>query len=152
VDRGGAVHTSDRGWGAMVGAADGEPESRRRSGVRWRSEQGKNGWKRSVQLPRRVLKELEKMLGVQKRRCPCASRSWRLGGARGGRGGARAGVLRRGGRKGGPARGREGRGTVEECRVERQKAGGGAGDAATTSDGEVQLGQMAGDVARAGGG
>jgi hypothetical protein len=36
--------------------------------------------------------------------------------------------------------------------VERRKAGGGAGDAATASDGEVQLGQKADDVARAWGG
>jgi hypothetical protein len=48
------------------------------------------------------------MLGIQKRMCPCASRSWRLGGARGDRGEARAEAMRRGGRKGGPARGREG--------------------------------------------
>jgi hypothetical protein len=38
VDHGGAVRASDRGWGAVVGAADGEPESRRRSGESWRSE------------------------------------------------------------------------------------------------------------------
>jgi hypothetical protein len=36
--------------------------------------------------------------------------------------------------------------------VERRKAGGGAGDAAMASGGEVQLGQTAGDVARAEGG
>jgi hypothetical protein len=36
--------------------------------------------------------------------------------------------------------------------MERQKAGGGAGDAWTVSGGEVQLGQTAGDVARAEGG
>jgi hypothetical protein len=40
VDRGGDVRASDRGWGEVVGAADGEPESRRRSGGRWRSKQG----------------------------------------------------------------------------------------------------------------
>jgi hypothetical protein len=34
--------------------------------------------------------------------------------------------------------------------VERRKAGGGAEDAATASGGEVQHGQTAGDVARAG--
>jgi hypothetical protein len=41
VDRGGAVHASDRGWGAVVEANDGEPELRRRSGERWWPEQGK---------------------------------------------------------------------------------------------------------------
>jgi hypothetical protein len=41
VDHGGAVRTSDRGWGAVVGAADGEPESRRRSSEQWWPEQGK---------------------------------------------------------------------------------------------------------------
>jgi hypothetical protein len=39
VDRGGADRTSDREWGAVVGAADGEPESQRRSGEQWRTEQ-----------------------------------------------------------------------------------------------------------------
>jgi hypothetical protein len=34
--------------------------------------------------------------------------------------------------------------------MERRKAGGGAGDAATVSSGEVQLGQTVGDAARAG--
>jgi hypothetical protein len=34
--------------------------------------------------------------------------------------------------------------------MERRKAGGGVGDAATASSGEVQLGQMAGDVAERG--
>jgi hypothetical protein len=41
VDRGGADRTSDRGWGAVVGAADSEPGSRRMSGEQWRSGQGK---------------------------------------------------------------------------------------------------------------
>jgi hypothetical protein len=50
------------------------------------------------------------MLGVKKRMCLCTSRSWRLCGARGDHGGARAEAMRRGGRKGGPARGREGGG------------------------------------------
>jgi hypothetical protein len=152
VDRGGAVCASDRGWGAVVGAADGESGSRRRSGERWRSEHGKIGWKRSVQLPRRVLEELEKMLGVQKMRCSCASRSWRLDDARGDRGGARAEEMRRGGRTGEPARGREGGGKAGNDVWSHWKAGGGAGDAATVSGGEAQLGQTAGDVARARGG
>jgi hypothetical protein len=113
---------------------------------------GKIGWKRSVQLPRRVLEELEKALGVQKRRCPCASRSWHLGGARGDRGGAQAEVMRRGGCKGEPAQGREGGGKAGNDAWSHRKAGGDAGDAATASGGEAQLGQAAGDVARAGGG
>jgi hypothetical protein len=41
VDRGIAVRASDRGWGVVVEANDGEPESWRRSGERWRSEPGK---------------------------------------------------------------------------------------------------------------
>jgi hypothetical protein len=90
VARGDAIRASDWKGEAVVGADGGEPGSRRRSDEWWRSEQGKNGWKRSVQLPRCVLEELEKTLGVQKKRCPCASRSWRLGGVRGDRGGARA--------------------------------------------------------------
>jgi hypothetical protein len=45
VDRGGADRTSDRGWGAVVGAADGEPGSRRRSGEQWRSGEEKLGGK-----------------------------------------------------------------------------------------------------------
>jgi hypothetical protein len=40
VDRGGADRTSDRGWGAVVGATDGEQGRRRRSGEQWRSGQG----------------------------------------------------------------------------------------------------------------
>jgi hypothetical protein len=67
-----------------------------------------------VQMPERVLKELEKALGVQKMLCPCSSKCWRLGGARGSRGGAWAGALRRGGHTGRPARGREGGGMAEE--------------------------------------
>jgi hypothetical protein len=67
-----------------------------------------------VQMPEHVLEELEKVLGVQKKLCPCSSRCWRLGGARGSRGGARAGALQRGGRTGRPARGPEGGGTAEE--------------------------------------
>jgi hypothetical protein len=50
-------------------------------------------WKRGVQIPERALEELEKELEVQKRMCPCTSRSWRLGGARGDCGGARAEAL-----------------------------------------------------------
>jgi hypothetical protein len=42
----GVVRASDRGWGAVMGAADGEPEPRRRSGEQWWPEQGKwNGTK-----------------------------------------------------------------------------------------------------------
>jgi hypothetical protein len=41
VDRGDAVRASDRGWGVVVEANDGEPESRWRSGERWWSEQKK---------------------------------------------------------------------------------------------------------------
>jgi hypothetical protein len=108
-------------------------------------------WNKSVQKPGRVLEELEKALGVQKKMCPCASRSWHLGGARGDCGGARAEERRRGGRKGEPARGREGGGEVGNDAWSRQKAVGGVGDAATASGGEVRLGQAAGDVARAGG-
>jgi hypothetical protein len=37
----GAVRASDRGWGAVMGAADGEPESRKRSGEQWWPERGK---------------------------------------------------------------------------------------------------------------
>jgi hypothetical protein len=70
--------------------------------------------KSDVQKPGRVLGKLKEELGVQKRRCPYASRSWRLSGARGSRGGARVGALRRGGRKGRPARGRKGGGTAKE--------------------------------------
>jgi hypothetical protein len=65
-------------------------------------------------MPGRVLEELEEELGVEKRMCPCASRSWHLDGARGSRSRARAEAMRHGGRKGGPARGREGGGTAEE--------------------------------------
>jgi hypothetical protein len=41
VDCRGAVRASGRGWGVVVQADDGEPESRRRSGERWWPEQGK---------------------------------------------------------------------------------------------------------------
>jgi hypothetical protein len=41
VDRGNAIRASDRRWGVVVEADDGEPESRRRSGERWRPEEGK---------------------------------------------------------------------------------------------------------------
>jgi hypothetical protein len=109
-------------------------------------------WKRSVQMPGCVLEELEEELGVQKGMCPCASRSWRLSGMRGHRGGAWAEVMRRGGRKGEPARGREGGGKAGNDAWSRRKAGGGAGDGATVSGGEAQLGQTTGDVARVGGG
>jgi hypothetical protein len=61
-------------------------------------------------MPRCVLEKLEEALGVQKRVCLCASRSWHSGGVRGDRGEARAEAMRRGGCKGGPARGREGGG------------------------------------------
>jgi hypothetical protein len=88
-----------------------------------------------VQMPERVPEELEKALGVQKRMCPCGSRSWHLGGAHGDRGGARAEEMRRGGRKGEPARGRERGGKAGNDAWNRRKAGGGAGDAATVSDG-----------------
>jgi hypothetical protein len=104
-----------------------------------------------VQMPERVPEELEKTLGVQKRMCPCASRSWRLGGARGDRGGAQAEEMRHGGRKGEPARGWEGGGKGGNDTWNRRKAGGGTEDAATASGGEAQFGQTAGDVARAGG-
>jgi hypothetical protein len=67
VDCGGADRTSDRGWGAVVGAVDGEPGSRRRSGEQWRSGQGKIGRKGSVQELERVLGKLKEELGVQKR-------------------------------------------------------------------------------------
>jgi hypothetical protein len=40
VDRGGADRTSDRGWVAVVGAADCEQGWRRRSGEQLRSGQG----------------------------------------------------------------------------------------------------------------
>jgi hypothetical protein len=112
---------------------------------------GRIGWKRIVQMPERVPEELEKVLGVQKRMCSCTSRSWRLDGARGDRGGAQAEEMRRGGRKGEPARGREGGGKVGNDAWNRRKAGGGTEDAVTASGGEEQFGQMAGDVARAGG-
>jgi hypothetical protein len=112
---------------------------------------GKIECKNDVQMPGCVLGKLKEELGVQKRMCPCASRSGRLGGARGDRGGARAEEMRRGGRKGEPARGREGGGKAGNDAWNRRKAGGGAGDAATVSGGEAQFGQTAGDVARAGG-
>jgi hypothetical protein len=57
-----------------------------------------------------VLEKLEEVLGVQKRVCLCASRSWRSGGTRGDRGEARAEAMRRGGCKGEPTRGRKGGG------------------------------------------
>jgi hypothetical protein len=41
VGRGGADRTSDRGWGAVMGAAEGEPGSRRMSGEQWRLGQRK---------------------------------------------------------------------------------------------------------------
>jgi hypothetical protein len=41
VDRGNAVHALDWKGEAVVKADDGEPESRGRSGERWRSVQGK---------------------------------------------------------------------------------------------------------------
>jgi hypothetical protein len=41
VDHRGAYRTSDRGWEAVVGAADGEQGWRKRSGEQWRSGQGK---------------------------------------------------------------------------------------------------------------
>jgi hypothetical protein len=113
---------------------------------------GKMEWKRSVQMQGRVLEELEEELGVQKGMCPCASRSWRLGGVRGDRGSAPAETMRRGGRKGEPARCREGGGKAGNDAWSHWKAGGGAGDAATASGGEVQLGQTTGDVERVGGG
>jgi hypothetical protein len=109
-------------------------------------------WKRSVEIPGRVLEELEEELGVQKGMCPCASRSWRLGGVRGDRGGARAEAMRRLGRKGEPAWGREEGGKVGNDVWSHRKVGGGVGDAAMASGGEVQLGQTTGDVARVGGG
>jgi hypothetical protein len=60
----------------VVGAADGEPGKRRMSGEQWRSGQGKIEGKNDVQQPGRVLGKLKEELRVQKRRCPCASRSW----------------------------------------------------------------------------
>jgi hypothetical protein len=63
-------------------------------------------------MPGHVLEKLEEALRVQKRMCLCASRSWRLGGARGDHGEARAEAMRCGGCKDGPARGREGGGKV----------------------------------------
>jgi hypothetical protein len=112
VDREGADRTSDRGWGAVVGAADGEQGRWRRSDEQWRSGQGKIEGKNDVQQPGRVLGKLEEELRVQKRRCPCASRSWRR---------RRAWQPRRSsGRskatwrtRSRPARGREGGGTAE---------------------------------------
>jgi hypothetical protein len=109
-----------------------------------------NGWKRNLQLLECVLEEIEKALGVQKKWCPCSSRCWHFGGARGSRGGDRAGALRRGGRTGRPARGREGGGEAVNGMWARREIGGDAGDAATASGGEVQLGQEAGGVARQG--
>jgi hypothetical protein len=103
-------------------------------------------------MPGRVLEELEEDLGVQKRMCPCASRSWRLGGTRGNCGGARAEAMRRGERKGG----QHGVGMAAARRGNdawnHRKAGGGMKDAATASGGEAQLGQTASDMARARGG
>jgi hypothetical protein len=61
-------------------------------------------------MPGRVLEKLEEALGVQKRVCLCTSRSWRSGGARDDRDEARAEAMRRGGCKGGLARGWEGGG------------------------------------------
>jgi hypothetical protein len=109
-------------------------------------------WKRIVQMPGNVLEELEEELEVQKGMCLCASRSWRLGGVRGDRGGARAEAMQRGGRKGELARGREGGGKAGNDAWSRRKAGGGVGDAAMPSGGEAQLEQMTGDVVRVGGG
>jgi hypothetical protein len=97
-----------------------------------------------------VLEEIEKALGVRKKRCPCSSRCWHFGGARGSYGGAWAGALRRGGRTGRPARDREGGGEVVNGTWSRRETGGGAGDATTASGGEVQLGQEASGVARQG--
>jgi hypothetical protein len=54
---------------------------------------GKLKGKRRVQMPGRELEKLEKAPGVQKKWCSCSSRCWRLGGARGSRGGARAGAM-----------------------------------------------------------
>jgi hypothetical protein len=97
-----------------------------------------------------VLEEIDKAFKVQKKRCPCSSRCWHLGGARGSRGGARAGALRRGGRTGRPAWDREGGGEAVSGTWARREVRGGAGVAATASGGEVQLGQEAGGVARQG--
>jgi hypothetical protein len=54
------------------------------------------GWKRNLQPPERVLEELEKVLGVQKKLCRGSSRCWHLGGACGSRGGAQAGAQQHG--------------------------------------------------------
>jgi hypothetical protein len=52
-------------------------------------------------------------------------------------------AMRRGGRKGEPAQGRESGGEARKGRVGSPKAGGGAGVAATASGGEARLGQAA---------
>jgi hypothetical protein len=97
VDRGGADRTSDGGWGAVVEAADGEQGRRRRSGEQWRSGQGKIEGKNDVQQPGRVLGKQRKSSG-SRRGGSRAQVGAGASGARGSRGGARAGVKQRGGR------------------------------------------------------
>jgi hypothetical protein len=83
VDHGGAVRASDRGWGVVVGAADNESESRRRSSEQRWPEQGKLSGK-AMSNARACAREakgraqgLEEDVIVRKQELASRRRAWR---------------------------------------------------------------------------
>jgi hypothetical protein len=82
------IEDGERWWELPTGSRDGGGD-RAAGGDRSRE----IGREKKGENARTGTREVEKAPGVQKKRCPCSSRCWRLGGARGSRGGVRAGAM-----------------------------------------------------------